>query len=95
MPKSCFNFEGGEYLTKIGASWFVSYSYYFYIDKQHKNWDKITTSQFRINVFNRTKEFHKIWLEQITVMNDKKLNVNTIGLEATEIKQMAAKLLKL
>jgi hypothetical protein len=30
-----FNFEGGHYLTRMGATWFVSYSYYCDIDKSH------------------------------------------------------------
>ena len=33
MTSHAFNFEGGEDLTAMGATWFVSYSYYEYIDK--------------------------------------------------------------
>jgi hypothetical protein len=28
-----FNFEGGNFLARMGATWFVSYSYYCHIDK--------------------------------------------------------------
>lgn len=29
MKDHSFSFEGGDILRKIGASWFVSYSYYY------------------------------------------------------------------
>jgi len=25
-----FNFDGGEYLTSMGATWFVSYSFFYF-----------------------------------------------------------------
>jgi hypothetical protein len=34
MARNAFNFEGGEELVTMGASWFVSYSYYCYRDKR-------------------------------------------------------------
>ncbi len=33
MASHNFSFEGGEILTGMGASWFVSYAYYQHIDK--------------------------------------------------------------
>ena len=38
MARHVFLFNGGGLLTSMGASWFVSYCYYEYIDKTHQNW---------------------------------------------------------
>lgn len=42
-----FNFIGGDILSKMGASWFVSYSYYLHVDKKHENWNKCETVAMR------------------------------------------------
>jgi len=94
MARHCFNFDGGCDLTTMGANWFVSYSYYLYKDKSHINWKNISTYDTRISVFKRTKNFHKFWLQQILIMNDKRLNTNKIGLKAKETKEMARILLE-
>jgi len=93
MARHTFNFDGGDYLTTIGASWFVSYLYYRNIDDSHMNWKKISTVDSRINTFNRTEEYHKYWLQQILTMNGCNLNKNEIGLNAINIKKMANELL--
>ena len=93
MPSHNFNFDGGEYLAKIGASWFVSYMFYELLDRTHLNWRNVTTSRYRISIFNRTREYHKYWLQQILNMNDKRLSTNTINLKSIQIKTMARKLL--
>ena len=95
MPRHTFNFAGGEELTTMGASWFVSYSFYCYKDKSHKKWKKVSTYPSRISVFNRTKNYHRFWLQQILEMNERNLNRNKIGLEATEVKNMARELIKI
>ena len=46
MDNHNFSFEGGEYLRKIGASWFVSYCYYLNIDQSHKNWASVSTYSY-------------------------------------------------
>ncbi|MDR2926282.1 MAG: hypothetical protein LBU76_10125 [Azoarcus sp.] len=74
MPRHEFNFEGGEYLAKIGASWFVSYFYYIFADKTHTNWLKIKTVDLRIGIYNKTKKYHKFWLTQVENMNNNLLN---------------------
>jgi hypothetical protein len=94
MPKHAFNFDGGEELSKIGATWFVSYSFYSYINKSHTNWRKVSTHNSRISVFDNTHKYHEFWLEQVLVMNDKKLNTNKISLKAKETKKMAEVLLR-
>jgi hypothetical protein len=94
MTRHIFKFDGGDDLTTMGASWFVSYLFYYCKDKSHVNWQKISTDQSRISVFNRTKNFHKYWLEKILEMNNHNLNKNEIGLNAKEIKEMVKVLLK-
>jgi hypothetical protein len=89
-----FNFDGGEYLTKIGASWFVSYLYYCDIDKSHENWKRIKTVNLRVRIFNGTKKYHEYWLKQVFAMNDCRLETNDIELNAVNIKNMAKELLE-
>jgi len=89
-----FNFDGGEHLTIMGATWFVSYSFYSLRDKTHKNWERVGTHKSRISVFNRTTKYHKFWLQQILNMDDSRLNTNKLELKATEIKLMARVLLE-
>lgn len=91
--RHCFSFAGGEELTTIGASWFVSYFYYLKIDKNHKNWDRVSTAKNRISTFNRTKYYHKSWLTEICNMEGSRLEKNTIGLSSFEVKDMAEKIL--
>ena len=93
MATHDFSFEGGDILSKMGASWFVSYAYYKYIDSSHDNWSRVLTTQSRISKFNTSKSYHKYWLNQVVVMNSANLNKNTIGLEANQTKSMAKELL--
>jgi hypothetical protein len=93
MPEHEFNFDGGNELRKITASWFVSYSYYSCRDETHLNWQEVSTYDYRIRVFNRTGDFHQFWLRQVLEMNDNKLETNTIGLTGPQVKQMVRELL--
>jgi hypothetical protein len=93
MPEHAFNFEGGEELAKMGASWFVSYSYYCFIDEIHMNWKQVSTYNPRKSVFNRTHNFHLFWLQQVLDMNDDRLETNKIGLTGPQIKKLAGELL--
>ena len=95
MTNHDFNFEGGEYLTKMGASWFISYMYYKKIDNKHSNWRNVKTAENRISMFNKTLQYHKFWLEQIIKMDVIKLSTNIIGLSGTEVVRMASELLKI
>jgi hypothetical protein len=92
MGNHAFNFDGGEELTKMGATWFVSYAYYTFIDNAHINWQAVNTS-IRIKVFTRTEQYYRRWLERILEMNDDRLNTNEIGLEANRTKELACELL--
>jgi hypothetical protein len=93
MARHTFNFDGGDDLTTMGASWFVSYLYYLYIDNSHINWNNISTVDLRMNTFNKTGKYYKYWLQQILIMRDCNLNKNKIGLNAMNIKRMAKELL--
>ena len=85
-----FSFDGGEHLTTIGASFFVSYLYYKYVDSSHKSWALIKTQKSRISTINRTEKYHRFWLRCIASMKDTNLNKNTLGLNGATIKEMAA-----
>ncbi len=89
-----FSFEGGKQLTTIGATFFVSYLYYQYVDSTHKNWDSINTKNSRISTINRSKQHHRSWLERIGGMNNANLNKNTLGLNGAAVKKMAQAVLK-
>lgn len=88
-----FNFWGGDKLSVIGATWFVSYAYYNRIDSKHCNWGKVKTWKSRESVYFHTQEYHKFWLEQIANMNNDLLKTNKIGLDPIETKRMAKEIL--
>jgi hypothetical protein len=73
----------------MGASWFVSYIYYEKMDRTHRNWDRVSTTQSRISKYNKGKIYHKDWLKEVIAMNPANLNKNTIGLSAEQTKSMA------
>lgn len=87
-----FSFDGGDELTTLGASWFVSYMYFCEIDKTHRNWSAVSTARNRISVFNRSTRYHQYWLSKISEMSDDNLNKNKIGLTATSVKTMVKQL---
>ena len=91
--RNIFNFEGGEYLTTMGASWFVSYAYYLHIDRNHKNWQRVDTYINRSNVFRLTNSYHKFWLEKVLEMSELNLSKNKLGLNGFLVKKMAKELL--
>ena len=88
-----YEFVGEEQLKKIGATWFVSYAYYEYIDKSHMNWDRISTVSFRVSVYNSSRCYHKGWLQQVLNMDYGRIGTNTLGVSPSETKRMAQELL--
>lgn len=84
-----FSFEGGDQLTTIGASFFVSYLYHRHVDSAHTNWALIKTQQSRISTINRTENYHSVWLKHVASMSETNLNRNTLGLDGVTIKKMA------
>ena len=93
MARHVFNFENGDILTTMGATWFVSYAYHIYVDRGHANWKKVSTHQSRASVFSNCKEHNRFFLSKIIEMNEDNLNKNTLGLKGLEVKQMAKELL--
>jgi len=88
-----FNFEGGEILSKIGAAWFVSFSYFNYVDHKHLAWKNPKFSdlsvQQRTNNYNKSKQYHVIWLNEVLDMKQLDKHKNICGLHSTKIKEMA------
>ena len=93
MSAHNFNFDGGEILRSVGATWFVSYAYYEKIDKSHRNWDRVSTAPSRLSSYNRGRCYHKSWLQEVLKMNPANLEKNTIGLSAEVTKKMAGEIL--
>ncbi|MEG1913359.1 MAG: hypothetical protein RRY64_08360 [Oscillospiraceae bacterium] len=93
MATHSFSFDGGDILSKMGATWFVSYLYYRRMDTSHRNWSRVSTATSRISKYNASSAFHKEWLQEVLLMNPQKLNTNTIGLDAGQVKAMAQELL--
>lgn len=87
--RHAFSFDGGEQLTTIGASFFVSYLYHRYVDSTHRNWESIKTRDSRISTINRTGDYHVDWLNQVGCMSEANLNKNTLGLDGAVVKKMA------
>lgn len=87
-----YSFEHGEELTAMGASWFVSYSWFRYVDRTHLNWKKVRSYPSRISTYINTKEYHKFYLEQIVKMSEK-LSTNKIELTKNDVISMAKELL--
>ena len=90
-----FSFVGGDMLAKMGAWWFVSYSYYLHKDKTHRNWSFVKTEATRRSVFNRSKEYHVYWLVEVLHMERLDAQGNSGNLNAREIKRMAEELLNM
>jgi hypothetical protein len=84
-----FAFDGGEILTTIGATFFVSYLYNRYVDATHHNWDAIATKSSRISNISRSTHYHRYWLERVSSMNEANLNKNTLGLSGSQVIEMA------
>lgn len=93
MAEHNFSFDGGDVLKNMGATWFVSYAYYDHCDKSHTNWSRVSTARMRISYYNRSKQYHRQWLQHVLSMNDTNLAKNTLGLTPRETKQMARKML--
>lgn len=89
-----FEFAGGDMLTTIGVTWFVSFAYCESVDRSHRNWERVTTAANRKATFERSREYHRLWLEEVAHMNPKQLSRNTIGVAPSDCKAMARDVLK-
>lgn len=88
-----FAFDGGEILTTIGATFFVSYLYHRHIDATHRSWDTIATKSSRISNISRSTHYHRYWLERVASMNGANLNKNTLGFSGAQVIEMAKAIL--
>jgi hypothetical protein len=88
-----FNFPGGEQLTTIGATFFVSYLYYLRVDPMHRCWESIKTKTSRISTITGSIHHHRAWLERVGQMSDANLSKNTLGLDGAKVKVMARTIL--
>lgn len=96
-----FSFEGGDDLTTMGASWFISYLYHIEIDSNHRNWEAPKTKHNRISVFVHTEQkltskgisMHRHYVEQICSMSPILLSKNKIGIHGERVIDMAQELL--
>jgi hypothetical protein len=90
-----FAFLGGDVLSKIGATWFVSFAFYETVDPSHRKWAGVKTAAMRQSTFRQSRENHRVWLEQVAGMNPSLLNRNTIGIPAHDCKAMALAVLRM
>jgi hypothetical protein len=92
-----FNFIGGDILSKIGAAWFVSYAYYNHVDDNHLAWSNSRYSKLsidsRAHSYNKSKEYHFEWLNEVLKMTQLDKHKNKCGLVSTQVKTMAAEIL--
>ena len=88
-PRSYYKVAGGEHLTRISASWFVSYMYCLKEDKTHSNWENVSDPINRASRCDNNRAYHKIWINEIVGMNPKQLQRNKIGLTGQEVLDMA------
>ena len=91
--KYAFNFDGGEELATIGATWFVSYAYHCYVDKTHMTWERVKTFETRKSTFYANAEYHQYWLQQVLHMDNDRLSTNKIGVDGIDVKRMAREVL--
>lgn len=92
-----FDFEGGDDLTTMGASWFISYLYHIEIDSNHRNWESLKTKNGRISVFKRTLNdstsdgvaMHLHYVREICEMETGRLATNHIGLSGESVIKIA------
>ena len=92
--RHCYEFEGADELVSIGASWFISYTYYLEVDETHKNWMLYSTRKARQATYRHSKEYHDVWLGEILDMSVAKLSQNELGLNGEQIKKMARKIIE-
>lgn len=94
-----FKCNGGQKLSYIGASFFISYLYYLKEDSTHKAWGTLKnekSKKYRINAINRNEVYYKDWVTYVVELaSPSPLKRNTIGLSDIEVIDMAKKLVHL
>ena len=93
VKKHDYNFNGGNLLRRIGASYYVCYLYGINIDPKEVRWQQIRTKDSRNKLIANHTKFCSPWLEKISKME--KVGTNSMGLTAAEVHKYANELLKL
>ncbi len=62
------NNETEEMLNAMGAAWFIAYTYYKRKLKELSKWEKA-----KVDVFNKSKAYHKEYVRAVAEMWEKKL----------------------
>lgn len=88
-----FSFEGGQFLSRIGAWWFVSYSYHNFIDENHLAWRNVKTAEYRKKIYDKTRQYHEYWLTEVQFMERLDVHGNSGDLSSERIKEMAQEVL--
>ena len=93
MAQHSFSFEYGDILSKIGATWYTSYSYCKHCDPCHESFKKVKTWQSRASQYKSNIKLEKYFIMQIATMSAEKLSTNTLGLNGIEVLRMAREVL--
>lgn len=80
-------------LMTVGCSWFVVKLYHDKIDPSYRNWEKVKTLDKRLSAYTNHEEDYKAWLIYLGNADLKKMERNTIGITASELKVMIDRLL--
>ena len=91
--KHDYNFNGGNSLRKIGASYYVCYLYGINIDTNEVRWQQVQTKDSRNKLIANHTNLCRPWLEEICKME--KVGTNSMGLTVAEVHTYACELLKL
>jgi hypothetical protein len=84
--KHDYNFIGGNYLRRIGASYYVCYLYGINIDPNETRWQQVKTKDARNKIIVNHANLCRPWLDEISQME--KVGTNTMGLTVSEVKKI-------
>ena len=90
--KHDYNFNGGNLLRRIGASYYVCYLYGINIDPSETRWQQMKTKDFRNKLIAKHTKYCSPWLEEISKME--KVETNLMGLTVCEVHKYAEVLLR-
>ena len=91
--KHDYNFNGGNSLRRIGASYYVCYLYGINIDSNETRWQQVKTKDFRNKLIAKYTKLCSPWLEEVSKME--KVGTNSMGLTVAQVHKYAKELLKL
>ena len=91
--KHDYNFNGGNSLRRIGASYYVCYLYGINLDPNEIRWQQVKTKDLRNKIIINNAKLCIHWLEEIFKME--KVGTNSMGLTVAQVHKYAKELLKL